>query len=247
MSAQPEVELIKIDPSNKDHLEILTKFYNEVYLEGFPVKEEALELESIILQDKMMNERDDCRHDILIAKTKDNEIVGGAIGDYFRDTNCGFLEYIVVNPKMRKLKYGTNILMQMISTMNEDSKKLVNKNNIEFLFFDAEDPEKVPDNLMETAVNRLKFWKKKGAMKVDIKYIQPGIEGKEPVTFNSCFAIPITGNQVDASVKCIDKEFMLKNIDVTFNLFFQESANEVKDIIKKSIEGKDKIDLIELP
>ena len=72
---------IKINFNNKEHISILNRFHDELYVIEFPNEDERKSLENIIEQSKRMFNLKECNYHCIIVM-QGNEIIGGIIGDY---------------------------------------------------------------------------------------------------------------------------------------------------------------------
>ena len=136
-------EFIKINFDNKEHISILNRFYNELYILEFTDEDERETLENIINQSKIINIKQSNYHCIIALY--ENEIIGGIIGDYFCECNCGVIEFIVVDKKKRRLHIASNLISNLFNYFNEDAKLYYNdkKKCVDYCFFECENPNKV--------------------------------------------------------------------------------------------------------
>lgn len=156
---------------NIDSIKILTDFYNGIFVENFPDENERDSLENIIKYIKV-NEFNSLLSRIIIYKYN-NEIIGGIIFDYFQEISSIAVEFIVTSKKYSGQGIGTFILNNIVNLLKNKYKK-----NIEWLFIEIEDPQKIKiDNL-----SYLYFWKKLHMKIIDFNYIQPALSSeKTPV------------------------------------------------------------------
>ena len=156
-----KIQYIKIDYNNEYHINILEKFYNELYIKEFPNVDEIDSLESIITQLKYSKEIKNY-HYYCIISICENIIIGGIIGDYFGDCNSGLIEFIVINPKMRLMYLGSNLISLLIKLFNGDARKYNdNFENIEYCYLECDNPNKVDAHEKEVCISKRKFWDKK--------------------------------------------------------------------------------------
>ena len=166
MKKNPEIKYIKIDFNNNKHISILTKFNNELYIKEFANEDEAESLENLINQAKSMIESNKNNYHCIIAiseNEKENDIIGGIIGDYFWECNSGVIEYIVVSPNKRKMNIGSSLISILFDYFNEDAKISSNNifNSFDFCFFECENPNKVNLDIKDLCLSRCHFWDKK--------------------------------------------------------------------------------------
>jgi len=102
----------------------------------------------------------ECNYHCIIVM-QGNEIIGGIIGDYLWECNCGVIEFIVVDPKKRRLHIASKLISILFYYFNDDSKIFYNDNDkcIDYFFFEFENPNKVDLQIKGHCINRLKFWK----------------------------------------------------------------------------------------
>ncbi len=156
-------DYMNIDLKNKANINLFDDFYNKILVSSF-AKDQIENYEQFL---NNLNNKDS--YFITLVLNKD-EVVGGIIYDYLKQTNSGFIEYIAVKKDHTNNNIGSNLLNQAISILNQKSDK-----KIDFLFCELEQEinGKQPKHY---------FWQKFGFKKIDFDYIQPPLDDlKKPV------------------------------------------------------------------
>lgn len=117
-------------------------------------------------------------------------VVGGIIFEYFKDSKCGLISYIFVDPKQRSNGYGRFLIIDGMKKLVEhiESEKKI----LRAVFFETENPLYHKDEPveLEKIIKRLRFFKEKAFAKhVDIPYVQPPIPENEPNINNSVYSL----------------------------------------------------------
>ena len=204
---------------NIEDLGLLGRFYCELYMIEFPDENERESLENIIAQGRRMHPIKECEYHCVIA-TQGNQIVGAILGDYFAECNSSAIEFIVVNKKMRNLHIGTHLINRFIDFCNNDANIYDNNNRIiDYCFLECENPDRVKESIKENCIDRLKFWDKKSARKIDFDYIQTSLEEtKEAINYLNLNTIIINKDKYNEDT--ISKEILMKFIESYFRYAF---------------------------
>ena len=239
-------KFIKINFDNKEHISILTRFYNELYILEFTDEDEIDTLENIIYQSKRIIK--EYKYYCIIA-LYENEIIGGIIGDYFCECNCGIIEFIVVNQKKRRLHIASNLMSNLFNYFNEDAKLYYNdkKKCIDYCFFECENPNKVDSKIKNYCIDRLHIWNKKNAFKLNFNYYQTSNdEGKNPIDY--LYLCIIILNESLKVNKCIKKNMVINFIECYFKYSFVKDININLELInmKNELKNIDEIQLCNL-
>jgi ribosomal protein S18 acetylase RimI-like enzyme len=172
---QGSIEYKQIDFDKVEDRGVFWRFYSELYVKEFPIDDERMNLNQIFKQAKRFSEISTAEHFCVIA-TRDEEIVGGILGDYFILSNSGFIEYIAVDSEERGKNIASNLIRTMTALMSEEAKKY-NHETIDYCFLEVENPVALDDTeLKQNASNRLGFWQKLSAKTLEMKYILPPLQ-----------------------------------------------------------------------
>ena len=239
---------LKINFNNKEHISILNRFYNELYILEFTNENEAESLENIIKQSKRMFNIKECNYHCIIV-LQENEIIGGIIGDYLCECNCGVIEFIVVNPKKRRLHIASNLISIIFNYFNEYTKLYYNDNEkcIDYCFFECENPNKVDLKNKNDCINRLHFWNKKKAYRLNFNYYQTSLEEYKKSVDSEYLCVIIVNESLMMS-KSIKKSKIIKFIECYFKYCFNKDINENLELIqmKNDLKNINEIQLCNL-
>lgn len=209
-----DVKFVNINFNDFESLGILGRFYCELYIKEFPDANERETLDNIINQAKYFQSSSTNTYHCVLAIVG-QEIVGGIIGDYFSDCNCGVIEFVVVEQDKRKQHIGSGLISNLINFFNKDAKKILSgQRNIDYCFFEVENPDKVREDMKENCIRRLQFWKKKAAKIINVDYIQPALDSeKEPVDY---LYLGIMVENISLSENSLPRDVLLKFVDNYF-------------------------------
>ncbi|MBQ6696706.1 MAG: GNAT family N-acetyltransferase [Lachnospiraceae bacterium] len=178
-----KIQYIDVDFHNADDLELLHRFYEEVYVVGFPDEDERESLSNMIEQGLRMSPEGRNIYHCVIAFTEE-VIIGGAIGDYFSDCECAAVEFLVVHPDARGKGLSNGVLNRLIASFRADAKR--NGSGLECFYFETENPWKVT---IERKLDCIKRWLALDRLVtgiLDWEYVQPPLEeGKNAIDYLS--------------------------------------------------------------
>ncbi|MBZ0070580.1 MAG: GNAT family N-acetyltransferase [Gammaproteobacteria bacterium] len=102
--------------------------------------------------------------------------IGGIAFEYYRDSRCGLLTYLVTDPAHRRRGLARRLLDYAIARLHRDAQEYGTA--LRAVFAEAEDPDQVGayDNTMPPR-ERLATLARLGARRIDIPYVQPRLEG----------------------------------------------------------------------
>lgn len=124
------------------------------------------------------------------------EFWGGIAFEYYRDSRCGLLTYLVTATGRRRRGLARRLVVRAIQLLHEDARE--QGAELRAVFAEAEDPERVParGNSMPPRA-RLDALARLGAYRVDIPYVQPRLDGgSEPCRHLLLLAFHPDGAQV---------------------------------------------------
>jgi len=140
-----------------------TRFYNEVLEPGFPPSE-LVSLESALGSYH-------AQHSIATIAMAGKEAVGGALGDYFAESDVLLLSYLAIRPDMRSKGIGSALLRDALSKWREKVDPVV-------ILAEIEDPRVhgASQGTYGDPVARLKFYARLGSRFLPVPYFQPSLE-----------------------------------------------------------------------
>jgi GNAT superfamily N-acetyltransferase len=121
------------------------------------------------------------RFHILVAfeeknRGKQTQILGGLVFEFYRNSECGLLTYLAVDPAYRRYGLGKELINTAIGILKKDAEEKEGA-SLRAVFSETEDPEKVGEygNAMSPK-ERLMAFRRLGAFWIDIPYVQPSLE-----------------------------------------------------------------------
>ena len=158
------MRFIKVDPTNKNSLELFSRFYNDIFVGAFTNEDECESLDSFF---GYINEygSNSLFVQILLVCMGEN-IVGGIIFDYYSDIKTLVIEFIVIDDMYRGNGIAIELINHVIAYLASEHGKVV-----EWIFIEIENPEYVKDNNF----SYFSFWKKFNMKALDFTYIQPAL------------------------------------------------------------------------
>lgn len=103
-------------------------------------------------------------------------VLGGMAFEYYRDSRCGLLTYLVTDPAHRRRGLARRLIRQAIALLHRDAREYAAQ--LRGVFSETEDPQQVgaQDNVMSPR-DRLTVLARLGARRIDIPYVQPALAG----------------------------------------------------------------------
>lgn len=125
-------------------------------------------------------------------------VIGGIAAEYYRNSRCGLLTYIVVKPECRNRGIARQLQVMVEDILRADAQK--DGNQLEAFFAEANDPRIVSgaNDSIEPS-RRLRILAAMGAKWIKIPYVQPKLgTGKSRVRHLLLLAFPVFArNRVD--------------------------------------------------
>lgn len=236
------MEFIQINTEEKN-ITLLKKFYSTLFIQEFPDENERESLENMINYLKLKEEGWYNKNNYhIIIVTEHEEIIGGAIIDYFTKPNCGAIEFILVKPEYRVKNIATQILEYIKEILEIDAKN--NKKELDFIFGEVNDPVKTSEeNDSMNPNDRLKFWYRRNYFILNMYYLQPALsEETKPVDSLLLIANVFNKNYINYG---IPKKTMLQAIYYYMYLAMR-IKNPNKDEVFKKIKTQNKLKRIKL-
>ncbi|GHU68430.1 hypothetical protein AGMMS49983_21060 [Clostridia bacterium] len=198
-----DLEYIEVHKDQKESIDLLIRFYHELFVPSFPNENERESLENILYYiENSSNDFNDLLSRTLIFTDVENRVVAGIIFDYFEEIRAYAIEFIVVDKNFQGKGIASKVNELAVSMITEQYKK-----ELEWLVIEIENPKKVTNG----DFSYLYFWKKQHMKLVDFEYIQPALSGnKEPVTT----LLLCVKNLRNNSVRTIHKKLIERFVDL---------------------------------
>lgn len=104
------------------------------------------------------------------------QLLGGIAFEYYRESRCGLLTYLVTDPAHRRRGLGRRLIQRAIELLHQDVREYATV--LRGVFAETEDPERVDAHGSAISPReRLAALAKLGAHRIDIPYVQPALEG----------------------------------------------------------------------
>lgn len=130
-----------------------------------------------------------------IIENNQKKTIAGAILEYYKNSECLLISYLFVNEKYRRNRIG-----EILLTSEEGLKGLIKHVNPKVVLFETNIPEETKIDSIDPS-KRLMFFKKIGAKKINIKYIQPPLDRtKQMVTNLQLFCLPIVNKKLTPDI-----------------------------------------------
>lgn len=112
----------------------------------------------------------------LVVAVDANRLCGGIAFEYYRESRCGLLTYLVVDPAYRHRGLARQLIQRAITLLKQDASGA--GTDLRGVFSETENPDLVADqgNAMSPR-DRLMALTRLGARHIDIPYVQPTLEG----------------------------------------------------------------------
>lgn len=113
---------------------------------------------------------------ILVSEDASGRVIGGSVFSYVAASNCGFSEYLVLEPAARGQGLGRKLFDRRGAILDEHANRHGNI-RCRGVFIEVDSPERTPPELLaaETmdATRRLRVFGHLGFKRVDVAYVQP--------------------------------------------------------------------------
>lgn len=111
---------------------------------------------------------------VLLARGADDVILGGAVCEYYRESSCGLLTYLLVAEQARGTGIGRALTRAALSALRDDAER--HGAALHAVFAEAEDPRATDDPARRAyRTARLTLLAKLGAALVDVRFVQPDL------------------------------------------------------------------------
>src|SRR5580704_19638027 len=166
-----------------DDLDLLSRFYDDLYVAGFPDPNERESLANMKRYLKLRREGwygENCYH-IILALDGDRT-VAASVSDYLATPNCGVIEFLLVAESLWGTGIGKKLHAATIEALDGDARR-VGRDGVNGIVIELNDPFRVAardDNF--DPFERALIWDRWGYGRLCFPYVQPALSDKqEPV------------------------------------------------------------------
>lgn len=159
---------------------LLWEFYEHLYLPAFPMKDEQEHpgIWSVLLWGSNLGPPNPTLHCLLLGQDLRRpghaQIMGGHLFEYYKESSCGLLTYLVILPRY-KGKSLARLLLEKAFLILERDASCAGK-ELKGVFAEANDPVAFsPNEDAMSPVQRLRILSRLGARIIDIPYVQPAL------------------------------------------------------------------------
>ena len=181
MSTDPaEVRFVDLDATEKS-ADLLAQFYGALYTAEFPDPNERESLANMVGY---------LAHDgafgnayLVTIMLAGERIVGGSVADYFVRSNCGAIEFLVVERSRRRRGFGARLTRHTEERIA--SAAAARARSVQFVMAEINDPLKrsaTPDNV--DPFERVQFWAKLHYRRASFPYVQPPLSDQQAAVTN---------------------------------------------------------------
>lgn len=163
-----------------DDLELLTRFYEDLFVPGFPDEDERESIDTF--RDNLVK-RDagfycDNNYHILLLVDGDRP-VAASIFDYLAASNCGAIEYILAAEDQRGKGLGWKIHERSVALMREDALKS-GQEELNGIMLEINDPFQVSSEMdIVDPFDRVLMWQRWGYRRLRFPYQQPALSAEQ--------------------------------------------------------------------
>lgn len=115
-------------------------------------------------------------HLLVAVDEPGRNLLGGIAFEYYRDSCCGLLTYLVVAPNWRRRGLARQLVQGALARLQREAQ--AHGASLRGVFAEAEDPDRIgPDGNALAPGERLAALARLGARRIDVPYVQPALEG----------------------------------------------------------------------
>ncbi len=157
-----------------DDLEILERFYSDIYVAEFPSRDERESLQNMrnYLRLKSTGWYGRNNYHILMGFADGNP-VAGAFVDYLDEPNTAVVEFLVISHELRGTGCGRRLLGETERLAANDA-MATEKSGLDYIVAEMNDPFKQTKDSMDPFI-RAAIWDGWGYRRLDFPYIQPAL------------------------------------------------------------------------
>lgn len=175
-----QFEIVEIlDLRNAQDNDLLIRFHS-LYLSAFPIEQEreSIEVWKSLLWHEDSGPPDPKFHLLVVGRyLKDRarrEVYGGVTLEYYRQSRCGFIGYLVVAPQYRQRGLARLLMEKVVNTFTQDS--LGAGVLLRAVFGETHGPRLIEsDEDSMPPVERIGILDRLGARWIDIPYVEPEV------------------------------------------------------------------------
>ena len=167
-----------------DDLDRLSRFYDGLYVAGFP---DPNERESLANMKRYLRLRRECwygsnNYHIILALDGDRA-VAASVSDYLAKPNCGVIEFLLVDETVRSTGLGKLVHSATIEAFDADARR-IGRSGVDGVVIELNDPFRVaPQDDNYDPFERALIWDRWGYGRLCFPYVQPALsDEQEPVT-----------------------------------------------------------------
>lgn len=165
-------------------LDLLARFYQGLYVAGFPDANERESLANMkhYLELRRQGWYGENNYHIVLALDGERT-VAASVSDYLAKPNCGVIEFLLVDESLRGAGIGKKVHAATVEILNDDARR-VGRGAIDGIVIELNDPFQVaPQDDNYDPFERALIWDRWGYKRVCFPYVQPALsEEQEPVT-----------------------------------------------------------------
>lgn len=178
MQGGKKLKLVNVRVDNQDSIKKLEEFYYGIYRETFRNSDEAETLDGFMMYLSRAQIAVAYTYRIvLLLDEESNDIIGGAVFNYYYKTDSAVIEYIVIDKRYRGQGFGSNLYNVAISLMQKDAEKS-GSGTLKYVFYEL---SKVSNLETSGDLGEAEFFNSLGFRKVGINYTQPSLlDGQKP-------------------------------------------------------------------
>ncbi|MBI4496734.1 MAG: hypothetical protein HY689_02400 [Chloroflexi bacterium] len=177
MRTEPEIEFL--DLREEHNPQLLESFYRALYQPAFtsPAEVETPDIWQPLLCGPDPGAPSPIFHVLLAGqglRSPAPALYGGLLFEFYRESRCGFLTYLVVGETYRGGGLGRRLVEQGIAILHQDARRSANGegSGVNAVFAELHDPRKVQSDAMDPWL-RVTIFEKLGFRILDMPYIQP--------------------------------------------------------------------------
>ncbi len=189
----------------------MIRFYDELYIAGFPDPDERESLANMQRYLSLKREGWYGRNNYHIALLMDdNRILAASVSDYLVEANFGVIEFILVDEAVRGRRLGRTIHDETLDLLQGDARRAGN-HGLDANIIELNDPFRVsPQRDNFDPVARALAWNGWGYGRLRFRYIQPALSpGQKPVDCLILAAKPF----VSALMRALPADRLLKFLE----------------------------------
>lgn len=221
--------LITKDNLNECNLTLLNEFETNIYNKAFP-EDEREYFSDIIRRIKCINHFEP--QAFVALKLNDDSVVGGVVVDWYPQSRCFEIIYIVLNPLYRRKGEGTKMLWDAVDLFKS---QIDNSSSINNIFIEVEEPHnRTIGDCEMNPIDRIRFWEKCGAKQIAFNYVQPPLSEDKNALFGlMLMALPLSKNENVILDKKVLKNFLVDfyvGLNAEKSPFLSKMCQEIDDL-----------------